>query len=127
METKAPGSLVGPTMQCLIGEQFYRSKFGDKYFYTHGHFPHSFTRGDYTYIHSTIHYTLDTNIGLLISEQFEEIKKRSIAVLMCNTNEDLYDIQLNPFLVPSFKNSKLSCENLSEMDLTSWKEEKKIA
>lgn len=41
-----PDSLVGPTARCLIGEQFYRTRVGDKYFYDNANFPHSFTPGN---------------------------------------------------------------------------------
>ena len=47
LENKLPGSLLGPTFQCIIGEQFYRSRVGDKYFYNNKNFKHSFTKGIY--------------------------------------------------------------------------------
>lgn len=38
-------SFFGPTLQCIIGEQFYRLKMGDSYFYTNLKSPHKFTSG----------------------------------------------------------------------------------
>lgn len=42
-ENDAP--YFGPTLQCIIGEQFYRLKMGDSYFYTNPKSPHKFTHG----------------------------------------------------------------------------------
>lgn len=42
-ENDAP--YFGPTLQCIIGEQFYRLKMGDSYFYTNPKSPHKFTPG----------------------------------------------------------------------------------
>lgn len=39
-------SLLGPTLQCIYLEQFYKFKSGDYYFYTHDLSPHSFTKGN---------------------------------------------------------------------------------
>lgn len=36
---------IGPTFGCLVGVQFYHSKFGDRYFYEHGGQAGSFSPG----------------------------------------------------------------------------------
>lgn len=36
----------GPTFKCIIGEQFYRFKMGDSFFYTNSKSPNKFTRGN---------------------------------------------------------------------------------
>lgn len=35
LETKIPGSIVGPTFRDIIADQFVRLKKGDKYFFEH--------------------------------------------------------------------------------------------
>lgn len=45
LEHRAPGSLLGPTFQCIVGEQFKRWRNGDKYYYEFGNQPGSFTLG----------------------------------------------------------------------------------
>jgi peroxidase len=120
-----PGSLLGPTLQCLIGEQFYRSRVGDKYFYNNANFPHSFTHGNDS---STSTSNIQTsnlqlyNILLDFTEQFAEIKKASLATIICELGEALYEIQENPFKVTSQKNLKVSCFDLPKINLEYWKE-----
>lgn len=45
LELPQAGSVVGPTLNCLIGEQFKNNKFSDRYFYELGGQPHSFSTG----------------------------------------------------------------------------------
>lgn len=46
MEKVSPGSLFGPTFQCLITEQFKRWRNGDRYYYDFGGLPGSFTKSN---------------------------------------------------------------------------------
>nr|CAD7574015.1 unnamed protein product [Timema californicum] len=48
LERLVPGTLAGITFQCIMGEQFFRWKFGDRWFYDFKENPASFTLGKYT-------------------------------------------------------------------------------
>ncbi|XP_046420206.1 uncharacterized protein LOC124179644 [Neodiprion fabricii] len=99
MERKPPGSILGPIVRCLLGEQFYRSRIGDRYFYDNADQPHSFT-----------------------PEQFEEIKKASLARLLCDTGDNIEEIQPEPFRLIAFNNPLTSCSALPRLDLSLWQE-----
>ncbi len=47
-ERAVEGALVGPTFQCIIGQQFLRLKRGDRYFYDLSGQAGSFTQGKST-------------------------------------------------------------------------------
>lgn len=47
LEMPAEGSKVGPTSQCIIADNFYRQRIGDRFFYDIRGQPGSFTSGMY--------------------------------------------------------------------------------
>ncbi|XP_015600692.1 uncharacterized protein LOC107270313 isoform X1 [Cephus cinctus] len=99
METPIAGGILGPTVRCLVGEQFYRSRVSDRYFYDNANFPHSFTE-----------------------EQYEEVKKVSLARLICDTSDDLKEIQYHAFKTISWKNPLIPCCDIPKLNLTAWQE-----
>ena len=42
-ELPATGAITGPTLNCLLGENFSKIKYSDRYFYELGGQPHSFS------------------------------------------------------------------------------------
>jgi len=46
LETHVKDALFGPTLRCIVGEQFYRSRVGDRFFFEHKDMPHSFSEGN---------------------------------------------------------------------------------
>lgn len=49
LEKLVPGSLVGPTFQCILNIQFYRARVGDRFFFENGNSGHPFTLGVLTF------------------------------------------------------------------------------
>jgi peroxidase len=74
LEAHVSGALAGPTFLCILTEQFYRTRVGDRFFYSHGSPDVAFSR-----------------------EQLEEIRKASMARLFCNNVNDLQAIQPQAF------------------------------
>ncbi|XP_032795230.2 peroxidase [Daphnia magna] len=92
-------ALVGPTFQCLIADQFLKLKRGDRYFYDLGGQSGSFT-----------------------AEQLKEIRKTSLARLVCD-NSHVKTIQPSLFKSVSNLNPIVDCDSPSipRLDLAAWK------
>ncbi|VVC27231.1 Haem peroxidase,Haem peroxidase, animal type [Cinara cedri] len=71
LEKEMPHSMIGPTMACIIKEQFIRTKRGDRQFYDH---PYVFKK-----------------------EQLAEIKRMTLARVLCDNSREFTRIQINVF------------------------------
>ncbi|XP_037085510.1 peroxidase-like [Pollicipes pollicipes] len=95
IERRAPGAQVGPTFQCLVGQQFFDLRFGDRFFYDNGGFAHSFTPA-----------------------QLAEIRKSSWARIMCDTlgpqfGNDFTRVQPLGFITTLGQNQVTQCNSLA--------------
>lgn len=75
LEAHVEGALAGPTFLCILTEQFFRTRVGDRFFYE---------RGPPT----------------LKSEQLREIKKASMSRLFCDNGNEIRNVQPKAFLRP---------------------------
>lgn len=75
LESHVAGALAGPTFLCILTEQFYRTRVGDRFFYERGDKDLAFTR-----------------------PQLQEIRKASIARIMCDNGNDIHMMQPRAFL-----------------------------
>ncbi|RWS25826.1 hypothetical protein B4U80_08061, partial [Leptotrombidium deliense] len=92
-EDTLPGAKVGPTFRCLLIDQFRRVRDGDRFWYEN---------------------------GIFTEEQLLEIKKASLAKVICDSGDDTTTITKDVFVVPS-KQEMLMCKTLPSMDLMKWK------
>lgn len=67
--------MAGPTFLCILTEQFYRTRVGDRYFFERGEVDVAFTR-----------------------EQLIEIRKASMARLFCDNGNNIEQMQPSAFL-----------------------------
>ncbi|KAJ2940746.1 hypothetical protein O0L34_g14857 [Tuta absoluta] len=92
------GRLLGPTLTCLIADQFLRLKVGDRFWYE----------------------TNDPEVGFTL-EQLTEIRKTTLAGVIC-ANEQLLD-QAQPRVMEavSATNPLVDCFELPQPDFSKWK------
>lgn len=100
-ELPRDGALVGPTFAAIIGYQFSQIKNGDRFWYENGNQPSSFT-----------------------SAQLREIKKFSLARLLCINSDEVQLIQRKALKLPhQIYNPLMSCKDLNDADLRYWRED----
>ncbi|XP_022256996.1 peroxidase-like protein 3 [Limulus polyphemus] len=99
IERHVPGGLVGPTFACLIARQFKTMKYGDRFWYEHLNFPGAFTQA-----------------------QLNEIKKTTLAALICRNTDEQY-IQRDVFRPVGNNNPLQPCQVINaeaQLDLSHW-------
>lgn len=90
------GSILGPTLTCLILDQFIRLKKGDRFWYEN---PQSFTQ-----------------------PQLNEIRKTTLAKIICDNSDGVYNVQKNVMQGNDNANNQiLPCTNIDSPDLIQWK------
>merc|ERR1719225_1932366 len=100
-ESPVPGSLLGPTFQCIIGDQFLRLQHGDRFYYDSAASPGKFTK-----------------------EQLAEIRKASLARVHCDNGDSIKQLQPLVFRKPSPINPLVPCDAITIpiIDLRPWAE-----
>ncbi|XP_069703374.1 peroxidase isoform X2 [Periplaneta americana] len=101
LEAIVPGALVGPTFLCILTEQFYRTRAGDRFFYENG--------------------VKDTSFTL---DQVNEIRRGSISRLICDNGDNVKSMQPRGFEQISEYNPVVPCEMIPAPSLEPWREQK---
>uniref|UniRef100_A0AC34QEH4 Peroxidasin n=1 Tax=Panagrolaimus sp. JU765 TaxID=591449 RepID=A0AC34QEH4_9BILA len=86
---------MGPVFSCIIGEQFRRLRDGDRFWYE--------------------------NPGVFTPLQLQQLRKTTVARVLCNNGDDIDRVQDNVFLYPgtNIKAYKM-CSELPEVSLKMW-------
>lgn len=99
-ERKLREAMVGPVFACIIGEQYRRLKAGDRYWFENG-----------------------DQAGAFTPSQLSEIKRSSLARIICDNSEGVERIQPLAFLKHANWNPRISCDQIPWMDLRHWQTE----
>lgn len=101
-EKPLPGSILGQTFVCLVGDQFARLRRGDRFFYEEGNQPSSFTE-----------------------EQLQQIRKASLARILCDNSDDIAVMQPLAFFQVSLVNQRINCQSeaIPHVNLRAWAHE----
>ncbi|XP_055676431.1 peroxidase [Lutzomyia longipalpis] len=99
LEAHVAGALAGPTFLCILTEQFFRTRVGDRFFYENGNIDSAFTR-----------------------EQLQSIRTSTAARLVCD-NTNIHYIQPRAFERIHLGNELQPCASLPRIDFNLWKEE----
>ena len=98
LELPLEGAVVGPTVACLLGEQFRRSRYGDRYFFDNKLQPYPFS-----------------------AEQLTTIREQaSMSSVLCHTTS-LIEAQANAF---GMSKDRKDCKQYPFIQLDLWKEHK---
>ncbi|XP_036149555.1 LOW QUALITY PROTEIN: uncharacterized protein LOC105828648 [Monomorium pharaonis] len=99
-ERPLQGGLVGPTFACIIAIQFRQLRKCDRFWYE----------------------TDDPNIRFT-EPQMAELRKTTLAKVMCENMDHHTDMQRAAFDLPSnFLNPRVPCSSMPHMDFSSWRE-----
>merc|ERR1712002_344391 len=100
-ETVTQGGILGPTFQCIIGDQFKRFQQADRFFFD-----------------ST------SNPAPFIESQLAEIRKASLARITCDNGDSIEFMQREAFRRVTDKNPRARCQSsiIPSVSLLPWKD-----
>ncbi|XP_076624546.1 uncharacterized protein LOC143343486 [Colletes latitarsis] len=101
-EKSVSGGLVGPTFACIIGQQFSNLRRGDRFWYENSGHGNSFTPG-----------------------QLQQLRRVSLAQILCTTMDDIETIQPFVFLTQdTLRNQRVTCNDptIGQLSLEFWEE-----
>ncbi|XP_001607463.4 uncharacterized protein LOC100123757 isoform X1 [Nasonia vitripennis] len=90
--------LLGPTFTCLIANQFEKLQVGDSYWYENAGHPGSFTE-----------------------DQLRELRKASLARVICDTSHGITEIQARVMQSVGPNNPLVSCDDIPNPSIDAWK------
>ena len=101
-EKPVNGGLLGPTFACIIAQQFSNLRKGDRFWFENSNHENRFTTG-----------------------QLHEIRRVTLAQILCHTLESIETVQPLVFLTPdNLRNQRIPCDDktIGQLNLESWAE-----
>lgn len=93
-EDTMEGARIGPTFICILADQFKRLRDGDRFWYE--------------------------NHDVFTPSQLAEIKKATLAKVVCDNGDRIEKIQPDVFLLIGSPDERVQCDSLPSLDLTAW-------
>ncbi|KAL3982171.1 hypothetical protein ACH3XW_46105 [Acanthocheilonema viteae] len=96
LERRLSGALVGPTIGCILGDQFRRLRTGDRFWYE--------------------------NEGVFTFLQLQQIRKTTLAAVLCNNGDHIDRIQRDVFEYKGDRSIKFygDCGQIPQINLNVW-------
>jgi hypothetical protein len=100
-EKHIAGAIVGPTLACLLTDQFLRLKKGDRYWYEG-----------------------DIQIQPFSPDQLQMIRQTTLARILCDNSDNLQEIQMKPMLRQLETNPVANCADMDipRINYRAWRE-----
>lgn len=98
-ETPLDESILGPTLTCLLLDQFIRLKRGDRFWYEHVGGASAFT-----------------------AEQLKEIRKITLSRIICSNSDNVEYTQAYVMQSVDENNPNVHCTDIPSMDLNPWQD-----
>lgn len=95
-EDPIPGAIVGPTLHCILKEQFRRLRDGDRFWFERN--------------------------GVFSDEQVKEVRKTSLSRVLCDNIFGIVSVQRDAFIAATDELKRVECTDIRQMDLSKWKE-----
>ncbi|CAH0626860.1 unnamed protein product [Chrysodeixis includens] len=99
LEKPLNGGFAPPTFYCLVIEQLRRNMVSDRHWYERPNRPNAYT-----------------------AAQLAEIRKATIARLLCDVGDTVTRIQPRAFLKAGYHNQMCNCEQITGIDYSAWKD-----
>ncbi|XP_060801166.1 peroxidase-like [Amyelois transitella] len=99
LEKLVPGGRVPTTFYCIIVEQLVRTVVSDRHWYERTNRPHAFD-----------------------ADQLHEIRKASMARLLCDVGDSVTEIQPKPFMRIRPGNQLKQCKDIPFIDIEAWRD-----
>uniref|UniRef100_T1PGN3 Cell adhesion molecule-related/down-regulated by oncogenes n=1 Tax=Musca domestica TaxID=7370 RepID=T1PGN3_MUSDO len=96
LEDQIEGAKVGPLFQCILVDQFRRLRDGDRFYYE--------------------------NPSVFLPQQLEQIKQANLARVLCDTGDNIQEVNENVFILAKHQGGYKKCEDIPGINLYFWQD-----